>query len=123
MIKAGIAGGTGCAKVEQPCRLARHAGMDLPVKAIREQIASAVHMVIQQTRFSDGTRKLSYITEVSGMEVDIVTLQDIFYYKQEGFGEDGKIRGKFVASGFVPKFYDELQRRGIPVNMGIFREE
>jgi pilus assembly protein CpaF len=99
------------------------AGMDLPVKAIREQIASAVHMVVQQTRFSDGTRKLSYITEVSGMEVDIVTLQDIFYYKQEGFTDEGKIRGRFVASGFVPKFYDELQRRGIPVNMGIFREE
>jgi pilus assembly protein CpaF len=99
------------------------AGMDLPVKAIREQIASAVHMIVQQTRFSDGTRKVSYVTEVSGMEVDIVTLQDIFYYKQEGFTEDGKIRGRFVASGFVPKFYDELQRRGIPVNMGIFREE
>ncbi len=99
------------------------AGMDLPVKAIREQIASAVHMIVQQTRFSDGTRKVAYITEVSGMEVDIVTLQDIFYYKQEGFTEDGKIRGRFVASGFVPKFYDELQRRGIPVNMAIFREE
>ncbi len=99
------------------------AGMDLPVKAIREQIASAVHLIVQQTRFSDGTRKVAFITEVSGMEVDIVTLQDIFYYKQEGFGEDGKIRGKFVASGFVPRFYDELQRRGIPVNMGIFREE
>ena len=99
------------------------AGMDLPVKAIREQIASAVHLIVQQTRFSDGTRKVSYITEVSGMEVDIVTLQDIFYYKQEGFTEDGKVRGKYVASGFVPRFYDELQRRGIPVNMGIFREE
>ena len=99
------------------------AGMDLPVKAIREQIASAVHMIVQQTRFSDGTRKVAYITEISGMEVDIVTLQDIFYYKQEGFTDDGKIRGRYVASGFVPKFYDELQRRGIPVNMGIFREE
>jgi pilus assembly protein CpaF len=99
------------------------AGMDLPVKAIREQIASAVHIIVQQTRFSDGTRKVAYITEVSGMEVDIVTLQDIFYYKQEGFTEDGKVRGRFVASGFVPRFYDELQRRGIPVNMGIFREE
>ncbi|MBL8951992.1 MAG: Flp pilus assembly complex ATPase component TadA [Myxococcaceae bacterium] len=99
------------------------AGMDLPVKAIREQIASAVHMIVQQTRFADGTRKIAYITEVSGMEVDIVTLQDIFYYKQEGFTEDGKVRGRFVASGFVPKFYDELQRRGIPVNMAIFREE
>jgi pilus assembly protein CpaF len=99
------------------------AGMDLPVKAIREQIASAVHMIVQQTRFSDGTRKISYITEVSGMEVDIVTLQDIFHYKQEGFTEEGKVRGRYVASGFVPKFYDELQRKGIPVNMGIFREE
>jgi pilus assembly protein CpaF len=99
------------------------AGMDLPVKAIREQIASAVHMIIQQTRFNDGTRKVAYITEISGMEVDIITLQDIFYFKQEGFTEDGKVRGRYVATGFVPRFYDELQRRGIPVNMGIFREE
>jgi pilus assembly protein CpaF len=98
-------------------------GMDLPVKAIREQIASAVHIIVQQTRFSDGTRKICYITEVSGMEVDIVTLQDIFYYKQDGFTEDHKVRGRYVASGFVPKFYDELQRKGIPVNMSIFRED
>ena len=99
------------------------AGMDLPVKAIREQVASAVQIIVQQTRFSDGTRKICYITEIAGMEVDIVTLQDIFFYKQDGFTEDGKVRGRFVASGFVPKFYDELQRRGIPVNMSIFREE
>jgi len=99
------------------------AGMDLPIKAIREQIASAVNMIVQQMRFSDGTRKVSFITELSGMEVDIVTLQDIFYFKQEGFTDDGRVRGRFVASGFVPRFYDELQRRGIPVNMGIFREE
>ncbi len=99
------------------------AGMDLPVKAIREQVASAVNIIVQQTRFSDGTRKISYITEVSGMEVDIVTLQDIFYFKQEGFDENNKVRGRFVATGFVPKFYDELQRRGMSVNMNIFREE
>jgi pilus assembly protein CpaF len=98
-------------------------GMELPVKAIREQIASAVHIIVQQTRFSDGTRKICFITEIAGMEVDIVTLQDIFYYKQEGFTEDGKVRGRFVASGFVPKFYDDLQRKGIPVNMSIFRED
>ncbi|HYH98108.1 ATPase, T2SS/T4P/T4SS family [Hyalangium sp.] len=98
-------------------------GMELPVKAIREQIASAVHMIVQQTRFSDGTRKICFITEVSGMEVDIVTLQDIFYYKQDGFTDDNKVRGRFVASGFVPKFYDDLQRKGIPVNMSIFRED
>ena len=98
-------------------------GMELPVKAIREQIASAIQIIVQQTRFSDGTRKVTYITEVSGMEVDVVTLQDIFYFKQEGFTEDGKVRGRYVASGFVPKFYDDLQRRGIPVNMSIFRED
>jgi pilus assembly protein CpaF len=98
-------------------------GMELPVKAIREQIASAVHIIVQQTRFADGTRKICFITEVSGMEVDIVTLQDIFYYKQDGFTEDHKVRGRFLASGFVPKFYDDLQRKGIPVNMSIFRED
>src|SRR4029078_2244539 len=95
------------------------AGMDLPIKAIREQIASAVQIIVQQMRFSDGTRKVSFITELSGMEGDVVTLQDIFYFKQEGFTEDGRVRGRFVASGFVPRFYDDLQRRGISVNMGI----
>ena len=99
------------------------AGMDLPVKAIREQIASAVQIIVQQTRFADGSRKICYITEISGMEMDTITLQDIFYYKQEGFTEDGEVRGRFVASGFVPRFYDELQQRGIGVNMSIFREE
>jgi pilus assembly protein CpaF len=99
------------------------AGMDLPVKAIREQIAAAVHILIQQTRFNDGSRRVSYITEVSGMEVDIVTLQDIFYFKQEGFTEDHRVKGRFVATGFVPRFYDDLQRRGLPVNMTIFRED
>ena len=57
------------------------------------------------------------------MEVDIITLQDIFTFKQEGFTEDYKVRGRFIASGFVPRFYEELQRRGMPVNMSIFRED
>jgi pilus assembly protein CpaF len=99
------------------------AGMDLPVRAIREQISSAVDIIVQQTRFSDGSRKITYISEVTGMEVDIISLQDIFYYKQEGFTEDNKVKGRYVATGFIPKFYDELQRRGIPVNMDIFREQ
>ncbi|MDF1562644.1 MAG: ATPase, T2SS/T4P/T4SS family [Deltaproteobacteria bacterium] len=98
-------------------------GMELPVRAIREQIASAVDIIVQQTRFSDGSRKITHISEVAGMEVDIVTLQDIFIFKQEGFDENGKVKGRFLATGFIPKFYDELQRRGIPVNMEIFREE
>jgi pilus assembly protein CpaF len=98
-------------------------GMDLPVRAIREQVASAVNIIVQQTRFSDGTRKITFITEVTGMEEDIISLQNIFYFKQEGFDENNKVLGRYVATGFIPKFYDDLQRRGIPVNMDIFREQ
>jgi pilus assembly protein CpaF len=98
-------------------------GMELPVRAIREQIASAVNLVIQQTRFADGARKVTAISEISGMEMDMIAMQDIFTFKQEGFDGEGKVVGKFVATGFVPRFYDDLQRRGIPVNMEIFRAE
>ncbi|NMB75888.1 MAG: Flp pilus assembly complex ATPase component TadA [Myxococcales bacterium] len=98
-------------------------GMDLPVRAIREQVASAINMIVQQTRFSDGSRKITFITEVTGMEEDIISLQNIFYFKQEGFDENNKVMGRYVATGFIPKFYDDLQRRGIPVNMDIFREQ
>ena len=97
-------------------------GMDLPVRAIREQIASAIDVIVQQSRFSDGSRKITHITEVTGMETDIITMQDIFIFKQEGFDEQGHVRGRYVASGFVPSFYEDLQRRGIAVNMNIFRE-
>jgi len=98
-------------------------GMELPMKAIREQIANAVNLIIQQTRFADGSRKVTAISEVSGMEMEVITMQDIFTFKQEGFDAEGRVVGKFIATGFVPKFYDDLQRRGIPVNMDIFREE
>ena len=97
------------------------AGMDLPVRAIREQIASAVNIIAHQTRFSSGGRRLTHITEVTGMEGDIITLQDIFVFKQEGFDAQGRVEGRFVATGFVPRFYEDLQRRGLPVNMDIFR--
>ena len=98
-------------------------GMDLPIKAIREQIANAVNLVVQQTRFADGSRKVTAVSEISGMEGEVITMQDIFLFKQDGFDADGKVEGRFVATGFVPKFFDDLQRRGIPVNMDIFREE
>jgi pilus assembly protein CpaF len=97
-------------------------GMDLPMRAIREQIASAVHLVIQQTRFADGTRKVTAISEVSGMEMDVITMQDIFQFQQEGFDDQGAVVGRFVPTGLVPRFYDDLQRRGIPVDMDVFRE-
>src|SRR5262249_7891753 len=93
------------------------AGMDLPVKAIRDQIASAVHLIVQQSRFSDGSRKICFISEIAGMEGDVITLQEIFTFRHEGFEADGRVRGDFRASGFVPRFYEDLQRRGIAVDL------
>ena len=98
-------------------------GMELPVRAIREQIASAVNVILQQTRFADGSRKVTAVSEVSGMEQDMIALHDVFRFKQEGLDDQGAVVGRFVATGFVPKFYDDLQQRGIPVDMEIFREE
>lgn len=98
------------------------AGMDLPQRAIREQIASAVHLIVQQSRLRDGSRRVTYITEVTGMESGIITLQDIFIYKQTGYTREGKIIGSYVATGVVPKFYDDLRERGIKLDMKIFSE-
>ena len=95
-------------------------GMELPSKAIRDQVASAVDIVVQQTRFSDGSRKVVNIAEVTGTEGDIVQMQDIFVFKQEGFDEEGKVKGQFMATGRVPEFYEDMRARGIPVNMSIF---
>ncbi|MDE1182026.1 ATPase, T2SS/T4P/T4SS family [Paraburkholderia sp.] len=96
------------------------AGLDLPVQAIREQVCSAIDIIVQQTRFSCGSRRVTHITEVSGMESGIITLQDVFVFREEGFGEDGKIQGKFVPTSYVPDFYQDLIRRRIPVNTDIF---
>ena len=97
------------------------AGLDLPVRAIREQIASAVHIIVQQSRFPDGSRQVTHITEVTGMEGDIVQLQDIFLFKQEGYDDKGKVKGRFIATGNIPDFYQDLSARGIPVDLSIFK--
>jgi pilus assembly protein CpaF len=96
------------------------AGMDLPSKAIREQIASAIHLVVQQTRFSDGSRRVINITEVTGMEGDTIQLQDIFRFQQEGFDDKGKVKGHYHATGSIPEFYEDLRSRGLAVDMSIF---
>ena len=96
-------------------------GLDLPVRAIREQIASAVDMIVQQSRFPDGSRRVTHITEVTGMEGEIVQLQDIFLFKQEGYDEHGKVKGRYIATGNIPDFYQELSQRGIPVDLSIFK--
>ena len=97
------------------------AGMDLPVQAIREQIASAVQIIVQQTRFGDGSRRITSITEITGMEQSTILLNEIFNYQQQGFDENGRIKGYYHATGQVPEFYEELSKRGIGVNMDIFR--
>ena len=95
-------------------------GMDLPVSAIREMVSSAIDIIVQQTRFSDGSRRVINITEITGVESGIVSMQDIFKYQQEGFDENGRVKGHFVATGAVPHFYEEMRQRGLNVDMSLF---
>ena len=88
------------------------AGMDLPLRAIREQIASALNLVIHQERMRDGSRHITYVTEVQGMEGDIIVLQDIFTFVQTAF-KDGKIIGSLEPTGVRPKFSDRLEAHGV----------
>lgn len=95
------------------------AGMDLPVRAIREQISSAVELICQQARMSDGTRKIINITEVSGMEGDVITTTDIFVFEQTGI-ENGKIVGRLRPTGLRPKFMGKIEAAGIHLPSTIF---
>jgi pilus assembly protein CpaF len=96
------------------------AGLDLPVSAIREQIASAIDIVVQQTRFSCGTRKVTHICEVTGVESGRIQLQNIFEFRQTGIDANGKTQGHFTGCGFVPEFYESLRRIGVPLDLSIF---
>ena len=96
------------------------AGMDLPVRAIREQVTSAVHLICQIARFSDGSRRISRITEVTGMEREMVTMQDIFEYSQTGVDDSGRVQGRLHPTGVVPSFVDEIGIRGISFDRTIF---
>ena len=89
------------------------AGMELPVRAIREQISSAIDLIVQTTRLRDGSRKIVQVTEVQGMEGDIITMQDIFIYEQHGVDENGKVLGRLVPTGIRPKFMDRLEAAGV----------
>ena len=98
-------------------------GLDLPIRAIREQIASAVHVIIQQSRFPDGSRKVTHISEITGMEGEVIQMQDIFLFKQDGYDENGKVKGRYIATGNIPELYQELQQRGITVDLSLFKPE
>lgn len=104
------------ARIETMCLMA---GMDLPVRAIREQVASAVDLICQQERMRDGTRKVTTITEVSGMEGDVITMTDIFVFEQTGT-ENGRIIGRLRPTGLRPKFMDKIEAAGIHLPPSIF---
>ena len=99
------------------------AGIDLPMRAIRQQIVGAISLIVEQTRFKDGTRKIVNITEVRGMEGDVIALRDIFTFKQKKVDANGKVVGDFVPTGVRPKFYDDFQAYGIQVPASIFNPE
>ncbi|HUT36470.1 MAG TPA: ATPase, T2SS/T4P/T4SS family [Planctomycetota bacterium] len=98
------------------------AGMDLPSRAIREQISSAIDFIGQLSRMTDGTRKLIGLSEVTGMEGDIITMQPVYQYEQRGFGEGAKVLGALKPTGAIPKFIHDLRARGIPVDMTLFQD-
>ncbi|MGQ9607239.1 MAG: CpaF family protein [Thermogutta sp.] len=98
------------------------AGFELPLKAMRTQIASAVNLIIQANRLQGGVRRITHITEVVGMEQDTVVMQDIFRYEQEGIDESGRSYGKFISTGIRPTFMPRLEARGIRLPANIFRQ-
>lgn len=96
------------------------AGMELPVRAIREQIASAVDLIVHQSRLQDGSRKITQITEVLGMEGEVITLQDLFIFEQTGLDERGRVKGGHRATGLIPKCRERLAARGIGLPVEYF---
>jgi pilus assembly protein CpaF len=107
-----------CSRLET---LVLMAGMDLPVRAIREQVASAVDLIVHQSRLKDGTRRITHVTEVERMEGDVITLQDIFLFDNSaGFDSEGRSLGSLKATGLRPKFLDKMQNANVTVDPRIF---
>ena len=109
-----------CARLETLCMMS---GMDLPMRAIREQIAGAVNLIVQISRLSDGSRKIISITEVAGMQGDIITLAEIFRFKETGYDKNRKIIGTFQATGTIPSFIQKLSDKGVVIPREIFAND
>ncbi len=97
------------------------AGVDLPVRAVRTQVSSAIDLILQQSRIRDGSRKITYITEVQGMEGDTIILQNLFQYVQDYIDEKGKSVGHFEATGLQPNFMDKFKMNGVELPLSIFK--
>ena len=95
------------------------AGFDLPIRAIREQMASALHLVVQLVRHSDGKRRVSNISEITGMESGIITMQELYRFEQMGVAPDGAIQGELAPTGITPTFADRFRKAGINIEMGL----
>ncbi len=96
--------------------------VSLPEKAIRAQIASAVHVIIQASRMSDGSRRITHISEITGTSGEIVSMQDLCLFEKQGLGAGGKVKGRFFATGVVPKFAEKLKAAGIAINLAALDE-
>lgn len=99
------------------------AGFEMPIRAIREQVSSAIELILQQSRLKDGSRKITYITEVQHMEGDVITTQDLFRFEQTGMDENGKLTGHFVSTGMQPGFMDKFQVNGVSLPDDFFMSE
>ncbi len=106
----------GLARLETMCMMG---DIRLPEKAIRLQIASAIHLIVQVARMSDGSRRITHISELTGAYSDVISMQDIFLFEKEGIAENGKVKGRFRSTGIVPKFTERLKAAGIPIPPGL----
>jgi pilus assembly protein CpaF len=98
-------------------------GVDVPPRSARAQIASALDVVIQVARLSDGRRKLTSVSELTGMEGDVITMQEIFRFRQTGINADRIVEGRFEATGIRPRFLDQVMSHGITLSADLFRPD
>jgi pilus assembly protein CpaF len=100
--------------------MALMANLHLPERALRQQIASALAIIVQISRMSDGTRRVTHLTEITGIDGDVLSMQDIFLFEKKGIGEDGKVLGRFHSTGIRPRFAEKLKASGISVSASLF---
>ena len=98
-------------------------GMDFPISAIRSQIAAGLHIVVQLNRFSDGSRRVTAVSEITGMEGNVITMQDIFLFKKTGRSATGEVLGEFIATGIRPLCAEQLAQAGIDLGADLFTRE
>ena len=98
-------------------------GIDIPARSARQQIASAINVIVQVARLADGRRKLVSLSELTGMEGEVVTMQEIFRFRQSGVSAEGQVQGKFEATGIRPRFLDQVMAHGISLSPELFRPD